>query len=132
MILQYMKLKIKKIEKPNLDLLLSLARKFNFDNINMSYYESIFEFYDMKNMIGFINYCILPSILGKNRVYIRDLYYVDNKYIDHIIKSLCLYCKNKNLTIKTTLDTNKYTEECKKAFYDNNFKGDDIIYYIYD
>ena len=30
-----MSLKIKKIKKPNLDLLLSLARQFNFDNISI-------------------------------------------------------------------------------------------------
>jgi hypothetical protein len=36
-----MNLKIKKVMKPDLDLLLTLARKFNFDSIETSYYESM-------------------------------------------------------------------------------------------
>jgi hypothetical protein len=126
-----MSLKIKKIKKPNLDLLLSLARQFNFDNISMSYYENIFTLYDSKELIGFINYCIIPSMAGKDRVYIRKLCYSDNKYIDSIIKTLCIYCRKKNLTIKAVLDTGKFNDECKKAFYDNDFKGEDTIYYLY-
>ena len=126
-----MSLKIKKTEKPDIDTLLNLAKMFNFDNIKISYYENIFTFYDMNKIIGFINYCIIPSMAGKDRVYIKKLCYLDNKYIDNIIKSLCTYCKKNNLTIKTVLDTNKFNDECKKAFYDNDFKGEDTIYYLY-
>ena len=126
-----MSLKIKKTEKPDIDILLDLAKNFNFDNIKISYYENIFTFYDLNKLIGFINYCIIPSMAGKYRVYIRNMYYLDNKYIDMIIKSLCIYCRKKNLTINTSLQNNKFSDECKKAFYDNNFKGEDIIYYLY-
>lgn len=126
-----MYLKVKKIENPNIDLLLDLARKFNFDNIDMSYYESIFEFYNDNNKVGLINYCILPSMAGKHRVYIRNLYYIDNMYIDTIIKSLCKYCRKNKLTINTSLQNKKFNDRCIKAFYDNNFKGKDIIYYLY-
>jgi len=90
-----MELKIKKIEKPHIDLLLNLANKFNFDNINLSKYENIFIFYDKNMLIGIINYCILSSLMGKHRVYIRNLYYSDDKYIYNIINSLCIYCKKK-------------------------------------
>ncbi len=128
-----MSLKIKKIEKPDIDLLLDLARKFDFDNINISYYESIFEFYekttDGYNLVGLINYDIHPSMAGRDRVYIKKLFYLDIIYIDDIIKSLCKYCKKNNLTIKTILNTNKFNDKCKEAFYKNNFKGEDIIYY---
>jgi hypothetical protein len=126
-----MSLKIKKTEKPDIDTLLNLAKMFNFDNIKISYYENIFTFYDMNKIIGFINYCIIPSMAGKHRVYIRNLYYLDNKYIDNIIKTLCTYCRKNRLTINTTLQNNKFNDECKKAFYNNNFKGEDIIYYLY-
>ncbi len=130
-----MSLKVKQIEKPDIDLLLDLSRRFDFDNINISYYESIFEFYDKTtegyNLVGLINYCILPSMAGKYRVYIRNLYYINNTYINDIIKSLCKYCKKKKLTINTSLQNNKFNDKCKKAFYDNNFKGEDIIYYLY-
>ena len=144
-----MELKIKKIEKPDIDLLMDLANKFNFDNINMSKYENIFEFYDKNVLIRVINYCILPSFTGKHRVYIRNLYYSDDKYIYYIIYSLCVYCKKKSLTINTSLKSNNFNDICKKAFYDNNFTGvreqptlygmreqptsysNDLIYYIY-
>ena len=48
---------------------------------------------------------------GKYRVYIRNLYYINNTYIDDIIKSLCKYCRKKNLTIKTILDTGKFNDK---------------------
>lgn len=126
-----MELNVKKIEKPDIDLLMDLANKFNFDNINLSTYENIFEFYDKNILVGIINYCILPSMTGKHRVYIRNLYYLEDKYIYKIINSLCVYCKKKSLTINTSLKNNKFNNKCKKAFYENNFTGDDFIYYIY-
>jgi hypothetical protein len=126
-----MNLKVIKIENPDLDLIINLAKKFNFDNIKMSNYEAILEFIDNNNLVGFINYTIHPSMAGKHRVYIRNLYYINNTYIDTIIKSLCKYCKKKNLTIKTELNAGQFNDKCKEAFYKNNFKGNDIIYYIY-
>ena len=88
-----MELNVKKIEKPDIDLLMDLANKFNFDNINLSTYENIFEFYDKNILVGIINYCILPSMTGKHCVYIRNLFYLEDKYIYKIINSLCVYCK---------------------------------------
>jgi hypothetical protein len=74
-----MELKIKKIENPDIDILMELANKFKFNDINLSFYdinlsfyESIFEFYDGNKLIGIINYCILPSMTGKDRVFIRN------------------------------------------------------------
>ena len=127
-----MNLKVKNIENPDLDLIINLAKKLNFTNINMSNYKSILEFNDdNNNIVGLINYDIHPSMAGKYRVYIRNLYYINNTYIDEIIKSLCKYCRKKKLTIKTILDTGKFNDKCKEAFYKNDFKGNDIIYYIY-
>jgi hypothetical protein len=126
-----MELKIKKIENPDIDILMGLANKFKFNDINLSFYESIFEFYDGNELIGIINYCILPSMTGKDRVFIRNLFYLDEKYIYDIIKSLCKYSKKKNLTINTSLENTNFNNKCKKAFYDNNFTGNDWIYYIY-
>lgn len=126
-----MNLKVIKIENPDLDLIINLAKKFNFDNIKMSNYEAILEFIDNNNLVGFINYTIHPSMAGKHRVYIRNLYYINNTYIDDIIKSLCKYCKKNNLTIKAELNAGQFNDKCKEAFYKNDFKGNDIIYYIY-
>jgi len=39
--------------------------------------------------------------------------------------------QKKSLTINTSLESNKFNNKCKKAFYDNNFTGNDLIYYIY-
>ena len=126
-----MELKIKKIENIDIDMLMELANKFKFNDINLSFYEHIFEFYDNGELIGIINYCILPSMTGKDRVFIRNLFYSNDKYIYDIIKSLCIYCKKKKLTINTSLENNNFNNKCKKAFYDNNFTGNGWIYYIY-
>jgi hypothetical protein len=67
-----MELKIKKIENPDIDILMGLANKFKFNDINLSFYESIFEFYDGNDLIGIINFCILSSMTGKDRVFIRN------------------------------------------------------------
>jgi hypothetical protein len=126
-----MGIKINKKENPNIDLLLNLAKKFDFENISLSYYENILTFTEKDNLIGLINYDIHPSMAGRDRIYIKKLFYSDNTYIDNIIKSLCIYCKKNNLTIKTILNTGKFNEKCIEAFYNNNFTGKDIIYYLY-
>ena len=126
-----MRIKIKKTEKPNVDLLLNLFRKFEIDNINISYFENLFEFYEDKNLIGFINYIILPAMKGFNRVYIRDLMCIDNNYIDKIIKTLCSYCKKNKLTIRTSVDTKTFSKDYEQILYNNGFTGNHELYYIY-
>ena len=128
-----MKLIIKKKENPDIDLLISLKKKFNFE-INMSNYKTILVVYDNKvdkNIISFINYRIIPSMAGRDRLYIKNLCYLENQNIDNIIKLICKYCETNNLAIKIDICPGKYNDECIKAFYDNNFKGTNTLYYIY-
>jgi hypothetical protein len=122
---------VKDIKKINLDLLLKLSQVFNFNKIETNCYEHILEFYDDKKLIAMINYCILPCMKGRYRLFIRNLYFLNKENLDGIIKSLCNYCKTVNLAIKTTFDNEKFDNDCKKALYDNNFKGDKVLYYIY-
>lgn len=122
---------VKNIKKVNLDLLLKLSKVFNFDKIETSYFEHVLEFYEDKKLVAMINYCFIPSMKGRMRLFIRNLYFLNKNNLDNIIKSLCEYCKNENLSIKTTLDNNKFDDDCKKALYNNNFKGNEVLYYIY-
>ncbi len=89
------------------------------------------EFYNNNELIGLVNYCLTPSMKGKDKLFIRNLYYNDNKYLNDIIVSLCNYCKNNKLIILTTTDNREknFTEECINEFYNNNFKGKNIILY---
>ena len=68
---------------------------------------------------------------GRMRLFIRNLYFLNKDDLDNIFKSLINYCKKNNLSIKTTLYNDKYDEDCKKALYNNNFKGEEVLYYIY-
>lgn len=88
------------------------------------------EFYNGIELVGLVNYCLTPSMKGKDKLFIRNIYYNDNKYLDDIIVSLCNYCKDNNLIILTTNDGD-FTEECINAFHNNNFKGKNIILYTY-
>jgi hypothetical protein len=48
----------------------------------MSNFEAILEFYDNKELIGFINYSKIPSMAGRFRLNIKKLCYTDNIYIN--------------------------------------------------
>jgi hypothetical protein len=135
---------VKDKKKINFDSLLELSNIFNIYKIETSYFEHVLEFYDTKQpinantntninnkqIIAMINYCLIPSMKGHTRLFIRNLYFLDKNNLNDIIKSLCEYCKKNNLSIKTTLDNNKFDEDCKKALMDNDFKGNDVLYYI--
>jgi hypothetical protein len=124
-------IKIKNNSKITVETLIKLSSIFNFDNIDITYFENILEFYCNKKILAMINYCFIPTIDGNMRLFIRNLYYIDKNDLDKIIKALCEYCKKNKLSIKTTLYNNKFDNDCIKILYDNNFKGgNDVLYYI--
>lgn len=125
-----MSYKIKNNEKINFEEIMKLSTIFNFTKIETNNYESVLEFYKSKEIVGMINYCLIPSLKGKTRLFIRNVYLLDKNNFDNIIKSLCIYCKKNNLSIKTTLEEDKYNIEFKKILYENNFKGENVLYYI--
>ena len=51
------------------------------------------------------------------------------EYLDIIIKELCNYFKD--YTIKTNIQTNPISKECILIMHNNNFKGDEYIFYNY-
>lgn len=110
---------------------MKISNLFNLSTIDTNYYEKILELYDIdNNIVSVINYCLIPSLKGKTRLFIRNVYLLDRNNFDNIIKSLCEYCKNNNLSIKTTLDNDKYDEDFIKILHENNFKGKNVLYYI--
>jgi len=86
--------------------------------------------YDNNKLVGLINYCITPSMKGKDKLFIRNIFYTDNIFLNHIIKSLCYYCQKKNYSIFTTQTEKELGIECIKVLYDNNFNGKNLIYHI--
>ena len=126
-----MGMNVKELDDANYKKMLKLARMFNIEKIDLSYYKNILKFYDNEKLVGLVNYSITPSMKGKDKLFIRNLYYIDNIQINDIVLSLCNYCKNKNLIIMTTIDDNDFSKECITAFFNNNFKGKNIILYTY-
>ena len=123
-------IEIKNNNTISVELLVKLSNIFNFDNIDITYFENILEFYCNKKILAMINYCFIPSINGNTRLFIRNLYYKNKDDLDKIIKALCEYCKKNKLSIKTTLYNNKFDDDCIKILHNNNFKGNDVLYYI--
>ena len=122
---------VKEIHNANYKILLNLAKIFNIEKIDINYYNNILVIYDNEQIIGLINYCLTPSMKGKDKLFIRNLYYIDNKYLNDIVVSLCEYCKNKNFIIMASIDDDDFTKECIETFYNNNFKGKNIILYTF-
>ena len=123
-----MELVVKEVNKAKLEKLLQLATIFNIATIDTSYYKNILEFYENNKIVGFVNYCINPSMGSRDNLFIRNLYYSDSNILNNIVVSLCNYCKSKNLIIITTNDGD-FTDECITAFYNNNFTGKNVIIY---
>ena len=122
---------VKKIHNANYKTLLKLAKIFNIEKIDISYYDNILEIYDNDKIVGLINYCLTPSMGTKDYIFIRNLYYVNNEYLNNIVVTLCNYSKNNKFIIMTPNDNKNFTKECIDTFYNNNFKGDKIILYTY-
>jgi len=110
---------------------LELAKIFNIEKIDIGYYDNILKFYDNDKIVGLVNYCLTPSMGTKDYIFIRNLYYVNNEYLNSIVATLCNYSKRNNLIIMTSTDNKNFTKECIETFYNNNFKGDKIILYTY-
>ena len=121
---------IKEINNPNYEFLLKNAVKLQITKIDMEMYKNILLIYDSSILIGLINYCIIPSMKGKEKLFIKNLYSVNNDKFSMIIKLLCKYCKKKNYSILTTLTDKDVDIECINAFYKNNFHGENLTYHV--
>jgi hypothetical protein len=122
--------KIKELNNPNFEILLENVKFFKIDKIDIQMYKNMLLIYDEDKLVGLINYCITPSMKSKDKLFIRNIFCADNVYLNHIIKSLCYYCKQKKYSIFTTQTEKELGDECIKALYDNNFNGKNLIYHI--
>lgn len=114
------------IKNPDCLLLMEIAEILSIGELQLKYYESIFEIKINERLIGVINYKFVPS-MRKNVIYIRNIYYTGAEYLDIMIKELCKYFKDH--IIKTNIKTNPISEECILVMHNNNFKGDEYIFY---
>lgn len=124
-----MKIKIKEIAKPSFDELINMSRVLNFDEIVLEKYNDILVVYQDKLLIGMINYCITPSMKNKDKLVIKNLYYLNVEYIDKIIKYLLHYCGKKNYSILVVQNQKELTVNYMEILQNNNFIGDKIIYH---
>ena len=121
-----MSITTKNIEDPYCLLLMKIAEIFNIKKLRLKYYESIFEIISDGRIVGVINYVFVPS-MRKNRIYIRNIYYNDTEYLDIIIKESCKFFKN--YMIESDINENQITKDCEIIMQQNNFKGDNNIFY---
>jgi hypothetical protein len=121
--------KVKNIEKINFDILLNTATHFKITDINTKFHENFLQMYYKKDLIGVVNYCIINTMSGQSILYIRNIYYNDINDFDNIIKSLCKYCRKKNFYIQGSNSNNKYTSDALTILHNNNFTGDDYLFY---
>ena len=120
-------MKTKLVEKGNIDYLLDLSKKFKINNtLNTDYYSNIIEFYEHKELIGFINYLKFPSINHYNN-FIRSIYVIDDKYLDSVIKKFIEIVKNKYGFVYTSIYNNEYNDLIIDTLLANNFEKNDVI-----
>ena len=122
--------KLKEFINPDLDLILSLANIFGIKQIDTEFYKYILVIYTDNEISGMINLCLMYSMRGKNKLYIRDIFYKNNKYIDIIVKSLCKYCNDKNYSIIRLSSAKSNENEYMQFLLNNNFTiNDNFIYH---
>lgn len=125
-----MSYKIKELNNPSYEFLLQNALIFEIKELDIQMYKNILLIHEDKQLVGLINYCITPSMKGKDKLFIRNIFYTDNKLLNNIIQALCFYCEKKKYSIYTTLTENELKKECIDAFYSNNFLGQNLIYHL--
>ena len=127
-------MKTKIIKKPSLNEILNLSKTFNLESpINLNDYKYIIVFYDKsKNIIGFVNF-VENYYLDYTKTFIRQIYFIDKKYLDAIIKKMIkvmetqkyshsyLHCDDENFD-KNTIDVLKL----------NGFNGDDFLFLYFN
>ena len=127
-------MKVKIIKKPSLNEILILSKSFDLESpINLNDYKYIIVFYDKsKNIIGFVNF-VENYYLDYTKTFIRQIYFIDKKYLDAIIKKMIkvmetqkyshsyLHCDDENFD-KNTIDVLKL----------NGFNGDDFLFLYFN
>jgi hypothetical protein len=127
-------MKVKIIKKPSLNEILILSKTFDLESpINLNDYKYIIVFYDKsKNIIGFVNF-VENYYLEYTKTFIRQIYFIDKKYLDAIIKKMIkvmetqkyshsyLHCDDENFD-KNTIDVLKL----------NGFNGDDFLFLYFN
>ena len=127
-------MKVKIIKKPSLNEILILSKTFDLESpINLNDYKYIIVFYDKsKNIIGFVNF-VENYYLDYTKTFIRQIYFIDKKYLDAIIKKMIkvmetqkyshsyLHCDDENFD-KNTIDILKL----------NGFDGDDFLFLYFN
>jgi hypothetical protein len=123
-------MKIKDIKRVKIDNMLGYMKIFQIDKIDKSDYTKLLVFEEDGEVKGMINYLIMPSIGRYDKLIIKNINYIDIKYLDKMVKELCEYVKNNKLIIMIYMN-NEIGDECKEIMKQNNFEGSDIIIYKY-
>ncbi len=127
-----MELEIKYICNVSHEYILNIIKRFNITTIlNHEDNQSIIEFYDTnKIIIGFINYEEIPNnnVYNGNNLLIKSIYYLDDKYLDAMIKKLVKKTYRKFICIYININDKLLDENIIFALKKNNFKGNNTLF----
>ena len=126
-----MKLKIKNIKNDSAEYVLKLMQTFNIkDTLNTKHVTNIMEFYDDNKLIGIINY-LYYVVLDYKKLYIRNIYYINEKYLDTMIKQFIIKSKKIYGSIFTNRNHGNFDKKVIETLLNNKFFGDDYIFLEY-
>ncbi len=126
-----MKLKNKNIKNDSSVYMLKLVQTFNIkETLNVKHLANIMEFYDGDKFIGIINY-MFYQVLDFKKLYIRNIYFVNEKYLDSMIKIFVSKMKNIYNSIFTNVKHNNFDNKTIETLLNNNFQGDEYISFKY-
>ena len=127
-------MKAKILQKPSLNEILNLSKIFNLQSpINLNNYEQVMVFYDKKkNIIGFINF-IEIFYYKYTKTFIRQIYFIDEKYLDAIIKKMIKVMEMQKYSYSYLhCDDENFDKNIIDILKSNGFDGDDFLFlYFY-
>jgi hypothetical protein len=120
-------MKSKLLKNPDIDEILKISRIFNLESpIKISEYKNIIVFYnDNDELIGFVNY-VENHYLNFTKSFINMIYFVENTYLDSMIKRMIEQMKQKGYSY-IILDTDLFDGYIIDVIKSNNFVGDDYL-----
>lgn len=126
-----MKLKTKNIKNDSTSYILKLMQTFNIkETLNVKYITNLMEFYDNDILIGVINYMFYP-VLDYEKLYIRNIYFTNEIYLDEMIKIFITKMKKIYNSIFTNINHGNFNKIIIQTLLNNNFYGDEYIFLKY-
>lgn len=128
------KMKAKILKKPSLNEILNLSKIFKLESpINLNDYKYIIVFCDKnKNVIGFVNF-VENYYLNYTKTFIRQIYFIDEKYLDAIIKKMIKVMETQKYSHSYLhCDDENFDKNIIDILKSNGFDGDDFLFLYFN